>query len=191
VKLFFSDTQNITTRPTTTSGTFIVCMHPDLMCHIMDVSVNCDPNVVTSYGCFASKLPFWFIVCREAVLQRHAKHSNQAAYYFWNFHCMHAPRSHVPQVEGRVAYGCAEYHLLRYAVYVLLFRYTMFNCCGEAAGWRHLLKSNFHSIRNDGCITFFCSDIRCLRIGPIQLSTTQSEEAITQDNMIQPERNVM
>jgi hypothetical protein len=96
VKLFFSDTQDITTRPPTPSGTFMECMHPDLMCHIMHVSDNCDPNVDTNYGCFASQLPFWFIVCREAVLQRHAKHNNQAAYYFWNFHCVHAPRSHVP-----------------------------------------------------------------------------------------------
>jgi hypothetical protein len=29
-------------------------------------------------------------VCREAVLQRHAKHINFAATYSWNYHLMHA-----------------------------------------------------------------------------------------------------
>ena len=51
------------------------------MCHIMHMYANCDPNVVTSHGCFARKLPFWFNVCCEAVHQRHAKHNN-LAYYF-------------------------------------------------------------------------------------------------------------
>jgi hypothetical protein len=52
------------------------------MCHLMQMYANCDPNDVANYGCLARQLTFWFYVCCEAVLQRHAKHNNLATYYF-------------------------------------------------------------------------------------------------------------